>query len=64
MSHVSQIREPRQSNLDLFRIILMIGIVAHHYVVNSGLLNNISLEPTTANSVFFTPLWRLGKKRH
>lgn len=29
----------RDSNLELFRIISMIIIIAHHYVVNSGLLN-------------------------
>lgn len=28
----------RNSNLELYRIILMLAIVAHHYVVNSGLL--------------------------
>ena len=27
----------RNSNLELFRIITMLFIVAHHYVVNSGL---------------------------
>lgn len=33
----------RNSNLELFRIITMFLIVAHHYVVNSGLLSNGSL---------------------
>lgn len=33
--------EKRKSNLELFRIISMIIIIAHHYVVNSGLLNCI-----------------------
>lgn len=28
----------RESNLELFRIISMLLIVSHHYVVNSGLL--------------------------
>ena len=28
----------RDSNLELFRILSMLVIVAHHYVVNSGLL--------------------------
>ena len=28
----------RDSNLELFRIVTMLLIVAHHYVVNSGLL--------------------------
>ena len=26
----------RQSNIELYRIIVMLSIVAHHYVVNSG----------------------------
>jgi len=30
--------QKRQSNLELFRIVAMLLIVAHHYVVNSGLL--------------------------
>lgn len=29
----------RQSNIELFRCIVMLLIIAHHYVVNSGLLN-------------------------
>ena len=29
----------RSSNLELYRIIAMLLIVAHHYVVNSGLLD-------------------------
>lgn len=31
----------RDSNLELFRIITMLLIVAHHYVVNSGLMEVI-----------------------
>lgn len=34
-------KKTRQSNLELFRIISMIIIVAHHYVVNSGLLDKV-----------------------
>lgn len=29
----------RDSNLEIFRIITMLLIIAHHYVVNSGLLD-------------------------
>lgn len=32
------IKKPRNSNLELYRIIIMLLIVAHHYVVNSGLM--------------------------
>lgn len=32
----------RNSNLEFYRIITMLAIVAHHYVVNSGLMGGIS----------------------
>ena len=35
---MSKIKQ-RESNLELYRIIVMVLIVAHHYVVNSGLIN-------------------------
>ena len=41
------IKEARNSNLELYRIIVMFFIVSHHYLVNSGLL------PVIEN---FTPL--------
>lgn len=34
----------RDSNLELFRIFMMLSIVAHHYVVNSGLYS-LAIEP-------------------
>lgn len=43
------------SNLELFRIIAMLLIVAHHYVVNSGLLEFITAEPTSLRAQ--TYLW-------
>lgn len=36
----------RSSNIELFRILSMLMIVAHHYVVNSGLLNCIENQQT------------------
>ncbi len=35
------IKKQRNSNLELFRIIVMLFIIVHHYVVNSGLLETI-----------------------
>lgn len=35
----------RDSNIELFRIIMMLSIVAHHYVVNSGLMDVIASDP-------------------
>ena len=31
-------KEYRESGLELFRILTMLQIIAHHYVVNSGLM--------------------------
>ena len=42
----------RDSNIELFRIITMILIVAHHYVVNSGLGDLIQANPFSFNSLF------------
>lgn len=45
--------QDRDSNIELFRVIAMLCIVAHHYVVNSGLLELISkTESLTPNSIF------------
>lgn len=42
----------RESNIELFRIIMMLLIVAHHYVVNSGVLDVISEPPYTWRHYF------------
>ncbi len=43
----------RSSNIELFRIITMLIIVAHHYVVNSGMLNELKqISELDASSVF------------
>lgn len=42
---------PRNSNIELYRILSMLLIVAHHYVVNSGL--------TSANGPIFANIWSL-----
>lgn len=54
----------RESNLELFRIITMILIVAHHYVVNSGLTATggaIYSNPWSFHSVFLLTLGAWGK---
>lgn len=52
----------RSSNLELYRIICMLMIVAHHYVVNSGLtccyLKN---DFTSSNSIFLVLFGAWGK---
>lgn len=52
----------RSSNLEFYRIICMLMIVAHHYVVNSGLSKGIMLDnPTSCNSLFFWIFGMWGK---
>ncbi len=51
----------RESNLELFRIITMLLIVAHHYVVNSGLLTPIRTEPFSNQSIFLLLFGAWGK---
>lgn len=48
-------KKHRDSNLELFRIITMLLIVAHHYVVNSGLLAQdgpVWANPLSSDSLF------------
>lgn len=51
----------RNSNLELFRILLMLAIVAHHYVVNSGLMPVLESEPLSLKSCFFYLFGMWGK---
>lgn len=41
----------RSSNIELLRIVSMLVIVAHHYVVNSGLMNIIRQHPLEYDSI-------------
>lgn len=61
--HDSSVKQ-RESNLELFRIITMLLIVAHHYVVNSGLMDidsPIATSPTSKNSIFLLLFGAWGK---
>ena len=40
----------RSSNIELYRILVMLLIVAHHYVVNSGLLDVMNQNILSANT--------------
>ena len=46
----------RNSNLELYRIIVMLLIVAHHYVVNSGMMEEMAKDPLNSRSLFFASL--------
>ena len=49
----SKQRGERNSSLELFRIITMLVIIAHHYVVNSGLTEVLQQNTSVSfNSVF------------
>lgn len=45
------ITKRRDSNLELYRIIVMLLIVMHHYVVNSGLLESLRAAEFSASSM-------------
>ncbi len=52
---------PRESNLELMRIVLMLLIVAHHMVVNSG-VNLLWTSATLTPSGAFLTLWGMWGK--
>lgn len=51
----------RDSNLELFRVLVMLLIIAHHYVINSGLWAAISANGPTTNSLFYYLFGMWGK---
>lgn len=58
---VAAIKKQRDSNLELYRVITMLLIVAHHYVVNSGLWELIADAPLASNTVFLHLFGAWGK---
>ena len=59
---VKDARAERSSNIELFRIISMLVIVAHHYVVNSGLLSCIGEQTTLGIKDYLLLLYGWGGK--
>lgn len=57
--HIIEEKKIRRSNLELYRIIVMILIVAHHYVVNSGLMDVMANDPMSFRSLYlyFIGMW-------
>ncbi len=51
----------RDSNIELYRIISMLLIIAHHYVVNSGLTSVLYDNPTSPKSLMLFILGAFGK---
>lgn len=56
-----KVSKTRNSNLELYRIIVMLLIVAHHYVVNSGVMEEMAKDPLSIKSVFFYIFGMWGK---
>ena len=54
-------RRPRQSNLELFRIILMLFIIAGHYVINSNIMASLQNDTVNANTIFLGGVSAFGK---
>lgn len=52
----------RSSNIELFRILSMLMIVAHHYVVNSGLMSCIDAQNVLHFQDYFLLLFGWGGK--
>ena len=57
----SLVKKPRQSGIELFRIITMLMIVVHHYVVNSGVREILGLNPLSIESIILLNLGAFGK---
>ena len=51
----------RDSNLELYRIVVMLLIVAHHYVVNSGIMDKVYTDVLSAKSLFLLLFGAWGK---
>lgn len=51
----------RNSSIELYRIIVMLLIVAHHYVVNSGLMEKMQDFSLSPQSIFFYLFGAWGK---
>lgn len=51
----------RNSNIELYRVIVMILIVAHHYVVHSGIVTHIASDLGSAKSIILLIIGSWGK---
>ena len=59
--NLTDMEKTRNSNLELYRILVMLSIVAHHYVVNSGLTDVLEQDPTSARSIYYYLFGAWGK---
>lgn len=61
MNTNNSIVRKRESNIELYRIVLMLAIIAHHYVINSPLIDVLNSSPLTAKSFLYYFLGMWGK---
>ncbi len=52
----------RDSNLELLRILAMLAIIAHHYVVNSTVTDSFVYDGTTTIQQYFLEIWGMWGK--
>jgi len=57
----NSVKKTRDSNIELLRIIAMLLLVAHHYVVNSGLLQAVNNAPISVDGALTLLLGQFGK---
>jgi len=60
--NTKNIEKKRDSSLELFRIMSMLVIVAHHYVANSGLIWTLAPENVLSGRGLFTVIYGWGGK--
>lgn len=53
----------RNSNIELYRIILMLIIIAHHYVVNSGIMDSITKQNALNYKSVFSCIFGWGGRQ-
>lgn len=58
---MDKVKKERSSNLELYRIVLMFLIVAHHYVIGSGLFAQYDYTNITGNMIFLQIFSMFGK---
>ena len=55
------VKNERSSNIELMRIVMILLIIMHHYVVNSTIMDSVQMDAITPN-VIFLQLWGLWGK--
>lgn len=52
----------RESNLELLRVLAMLSIIAHHYVVNSGIADSFVYDQNITSQQLFLEIWGMWGK--